>query len=72
MAERESDGSLRVKIPHYRYAEDGLLLWDAIENFVDDYLRLYYDDSKPGERVSTYLVARHGVRRGLQSQAWVA
>lgn len=58
MAERESNGSLRSKIPHYRFAEDGLLLWAAIKAFVDEYLRLYYNDSKPGERVSTSLITQ--------------
>jgi arachidonate 15-lipoxygenase len=29
-------------IPHYPYRDDGMLVWEAIEKFVSDYLKLYY------------------------------
>ena len=31
-------------LPIYPYRDDGILIWDAIHNWVDDYLRLYYGD----------------------------
>ncbi len=37
----------------YPYAEDGLLVWDAIVTYFDKYLRLYYSDTAgSGKRVS--------------------
>ena len=30
------------KIAHYPYRDDGMLVWDAIRDFVSSYLRLYY------------------------------
>lgn len=51
LAERKADGSLDIKLPNYSYAQDGLLIWNAIHEFAGDYLRLHYDDSKPGKRV---------------------
>ena len=51
MAERGRDGKLQVTVPNYPYAEDGLLIWDAMERWVDDYLRLYYKDGTPGHQV---------------------
>jgi arachidonate 15-lipoxygenase len=32
----------KVKLPHYPYRDDGLLLWDAIKKFVSSYLEIYY------------------------------
>lgn len=32
-------------LPHYPYRDDGMLLWDCIQNFVSDYLKLYYKSS---------------------------
>ena len=55
LAERKADGKLDIKIPNYSYAEDGLLIWNAIYEFAGDYLRLHYDDNKPGEKVGVLL-----------------
>ena len=30
------------RLPHYPYRDDGMLLWEAIKEFVADYLQLYY------------------------------
>lgn len=30
------------QLPHYPYRDDGLLLWNAIETFVSDYLKYFY------------------------------
>ena len=37
----------------YPYAEDGLLVWDAIVKYFNEYLRMYYsDDARSGKQVS--------------------
>ena len=53
MAEYTENGKdLKMALPDYPYAEDGLLIWNAILKFAQDYLALYYDDSKDGQKVS--------------------
>eukprot|EP00884_Botryococcus_braunii_P002234 jgi/Botrbrau1/12010/Bobra.247_2s0015.1 len=53
MARRKKGSKeLELVLPSYPYAEDGLLIWDAMEQFVTDYLNLYYDDKKDGKRVT--------------------
>ncbi|KAL6893709.1 hypothetical protein ACP4OV_007807 [Aristida adscensionis] len=37
-----SRDSVRLLIEDYPYATDGLLIWSAIEEWVNDYLRIYY------------------------------
>ena len=38
----------------YPYAEDGLLVWDAIVRYFDEYLRMYYsNDTGSDKQVST-------------------
>ncbi|MFN6540777.1 MAG: lipoxygenase family protein [Nostoc sp. EkiNYC01] len=32
----------KLKLPHYPYRDDGMLLWNAIKKFVSEYLKLYY------------------------------
>ncbi|MGL5939976.1 MAG: lipoxygenase family protein [Waterburya sp.] len=32
----------RELLPHYPFRDDGLLVWQAVENFVINYVRLYY------------------------------
>ena len=34
------------RLPHYPYRDDGMLLWDAITNFVSKYLQLYYKNTE--------------------------
>ncbi|KAL2933123.1 Linoleate 13S-lipoxygenase 3-1 chloroplastic [Bienertia sinuspersici] len=36
---------LRLLLKDYPYAADGLLIWEAIENWVRDYVNHYYEDS---------------------------
>ncbi|XP_072978306.1 probable lipoxygenase 6 [Typha angustifolia] len=36
---------LKLLIPDYPYANDGLLLWSTIQSYVSSYVRLYYPDS---------------------------
>jgi hypothetical protein len=38
----DASGELRVR--DYPYAEDGLLLWDAYEQYFTAYVELYYAD----------------------------
>ncbi|MBR8826571.1 MAG: lipoxygenase [Gomphosphaeria aponina SAG 52.96 = DSM 107014] len=33
-------------LPHYPYRDDGLLLWEAIERYVTNYLKLYYTSAE--------------------------
>ncbi len=33
------------KLPYYPYRDDALQVWDAIQNWVDDYLGIYYKDN---------------------------
>ena len=33
-------------LPHYPYRDDGLLIWNELERYVDEYLRLYYRDDQ--------------------------
>ena len=35
----------------YPFAEDGLAIWYAMHEWFREYLSLYYNDAKPGERV---------------------
>ncbi|KAG2491172.1 hypothetical protein HYH03_010384 [Edaphochlamys debaryana] len=37
---------------HYPYAEDGLLIWEELEKYFDEYLRLYFksDDAVAGDK----------------------
>ncbi|XP_051141928.1 linoleate 13S-lipoxygenase 2-1, chloroplastic [Andrographis paniculata] len=35
---------LKMTIPDYPYANDGLLIWDAIKQWVSDYVEYYYED----------------------------
>lgn len=33
---------LRAALPWYRFRDDGLLLWDAIRGYVEEYVDIYY------------------------------
>lgn len=48
MAVRDDDAphGLRLRIEDYPYATDGLLVWDSIEQWVSNYVSLYYPDSQ--------------------------
>lgn len=48
MAEEDHTSPTGVKllIEDYPYANDGLLVWGAIESWVTDYIRIYYKTSK--------------------------
>ncbi|KAL8527991.1 hypothetical protein ACS0TY_005706 [Phlomoides rotata] len=45
MAEEDSNAphGLRLVIPDYPYAVDGLEIWSAIQTWVEDYCKLYYE-----------------------------
>jgi arachidonate 15-lipoxygenase len=34
------------RLPHYPYRDDGMLFWNALRTFVNDYLRHFYPDPK--------------------------
>jgi arachidonate 15-lipoxygenase len=34
------------RLPHYPYRDDGMLFWNALHTFVNDYLRHFYPDAK--------------------------
>ncbi len=38
----EKDDRDNYKLPHYPYRDDGLMLWNAIEDFVTGYLKIFY------------------------------
>ncbi|MCO5561651.1 hypothetical protein L7F22_015272 [Adiantum nelumboides] len=40
---------IKLVIEDYPYASDGLLMWDAIKTWVDEYVSLYYKDVKSVE-----------------------
>ncbi|KAE8820451.1 Lipoxygenase 2.2, chloroplastic [Hordeum vulgare] len=42
MAVRGEDGKLELAIHDYPYANDGLLIWDAIKQWAFDYVAHYY------------------------------
>uniref|UniRef100_A0A8R7V1F4 Lipoxygenase domain-containing protein n=1 Tax=Triticum urartu TaxID=4572 RepID=A0A8R7V1F4_TRIUA len=42
MATKEEDGKLKLAIEDYPYANDGLLVWDAIKEWASDYVEHYY------------------------------
>ena len=50
----ELDETLKVKgnlvLGDYPFAEDGLLVWNAIVDYFTEYLQLYYSDSGAGGR----------------------
>lgn len=51
MAEREGNG-VKLNIQDYPFANDGLLLWDALKEWVSQYVRHYY----PGDQAGDVLV----------------
>jgi arachidonate 15-lipoxygenase len=40
--EIEQRGMSKSNIPHYPYRDDGMLVWEVIDKFVREYLKLYY------------------------------
>ena len=44
VAERGADGEVKVTLKGYAYAEDGLLIYNALAKWVESYIGLYYDD----------------------------
>ncbi|XP_010425151.1 PREDICTED: lipoxygenase 2, chloroplastic-like [Camelina sativa] len=47
MAEEDETAKhgVRLTIPDYPFANDGLILWDAIKEWVTDYVKYYYPDA---------------------------
>lgn len=46
-------------LPHYPYRDDGNLIWDAIGNYVDEYIKIYY-------------LSDQDVQDDYELQAWAA
>ncbi|KAK1604205.1 hypothetical protein QYE76_027878 [Lolium multiflorum] len=46
LAVRRDDGELELTIKDYPYANDGLLIWNAIEQWVSSYVDFYYKSDK--------------------------
>jgi len=44
-------------LPHYPYRDDGILIWDAIHAYVEEYVGLYYKDAQD-------------IRQDTELQAW--
>ncbi|XP_010512789.1 PREDICTED: lipoxygenase 2, chloroplastic-like [Camelina sativa] len=40
-----AEHGLRLRIPDYPFANDGLMLWDALKEWVTDYVKHYYPDA---------------------------
>ncbi|XP_028795395.1 probable linoleate 9S-lipoxygenase 5 [Neltuma alba] len=55
--DKDSPHGLRVVIKDYPYAVDGLLIWDAINKWVCDYISLYYKTDK-------------AIKQDTELQAW--
>jgi len=49
----------KAELPHYPYRDDGQLIWQAIHNFVEEYLNLYYSDAED-------------ISGDIELQAWAA
>nr|CAB3486582.1 unnamed protein product [Digitaria exilis] len=45
MAVQGKDGKLELTIEDYPYANDGLLIWDAIKEWASDYVKHYYSST---------------------------
>ncbi|KAF2605880.1 hypothetical protein F2Q68_00045841 [Brassica cretica] len=41
-----AEHGLRLTIPDYPFANDGLMLWDALKEWVTDYVKHYYPDAE--------------------------
>ena len=52
LAKTEEGGALKLLLEDYPYADDGMLLWNAVEKWVGSYLALYYDDSVDDKKVA--------------------
>jgi hypothetical protein len=52
LAKRDAEGKVKLLLEDYPYADDGMLLWNAVESWVGDYLGLYYDDSVDAKKVT--------------------
>eukprot|EP00245_Coleochaete_scutata_P012564 TRINITY_DN4898_c0_g1_i1.p1 TRINITY_DN4898_c0_g1~~TRINITY_DN4898_c0_g1_i1.p1 ORF type:complete len:946 (-),score=203.41 TRINITY_DN4898_c0_g1_i1:850-3687(-) len=50
MAKKGADGKLEMLLPDYPYGSDGMLIWDAMTEWVGDYLSLYYT-GEPGKSI---------------------
>ncbi|KAM0911545.1 hypothetical protein ACQ4PT_013392 [Festuca glaucescens] len=46
LAVRRDDGELELTIKDYPYANDGLLIWNAIEQWATDYVDFYYKSNE--------------------------
>jgi len=51
------------QLPDYPYRDDALLIWEAIHQWVADYLALYYDGGNAGD---------NAVLRDGELQSWLA
>jgi lipoxygenase len=52
LAKRDADGKVKLLLEDYPYADDGMLLWNAVDNWLGDYLGLYYDDKVDAKKVT--------------------
>jgi lipoxygenase len=52
LAKRDAQGKVKLLLEDYPYADDGMLLWDAVDSWLGDYLGLYYDDSVDAKKVT--------------------
>ncbi|XP_062083944.1 linoleate 13S-lipoxygenase 2-1, chloroplastic-like [Humulus lupulus] len=48
--DKSSEHGVRLTIEDYPFANDGLLIWDAIKNWVTEYVNHYYPNSSEVER----------------------
>jgi len=52
LAQKGGDGKVKLLLKDYPYADDGMLIWDAVHEWVGSYLRCYYDDAVPEKSVA--------------------
>lgn len=49
---KEGPEGLEITLPGYSYAQDGLLVYNALKSWIVSYTSIYYNDALPGKRVS--------------------
>jgi lipoxygenase len=49
---KEEGGAVKLLLKDYPYADDGMLLWNAVEKWVGNYLGLYYDDGVDSKKLA--------------------
>jgi hypothetical protein len=57
LAEKQGD-ELKLVLDDFPFAEDGLLIWNALESYFTTYLSMFYSDDGHGGKPKVCSVAR--------------